>query len=55
MSRDRVLHACKSLIRFGMALNLNGQWEKGQLFPELQAIVNKYRAKFDGEVVGSSF
>lgn len=52
---DGVTYARKAMIRCGMALNLNGQWEERLLFPELQAIVNKYRENFEGQVVyGSS-
>ena len=38
----------------GMALNLNGRWEKSQVAPELQEIVRKHRNYFEGESVISA-
>lgn len=51
---DGVLYVRKAMIRCGMALNLNGQWEVKQLFPHLQTIVAKYRENFDGKEVADS-
>lgn len=51
---DGVSYASKAMIRCGMALNFNGRWEERQPFPEIHDIVRKYRASFDGEVVGST-
>jgi DDE superfamily endonuclease len=39
----------KSMIRCGLNKNLNGVWEERQLFPHLQAIVEKHRVHFEGK------
>lgn len=36
------------MIRTGLGLNLNGEWEERQLTPQLQEIIVKYRWTFDG-------
>lgn len=46
-----ISYARKAMIRCGMSLNLNGNWEVPQLFPKLQNIVRKYRNHSDGEPV----
>lgn len=46
-------YARKSMIRTGLALNTNGQWEEAQLSQDLQSIVAKYRVHFDGTPVTS--
>lgn len=51
---DGVLYVRKAMIRCGMALNLNGQWEVKQLFPHLQEIVRKYEENFNGKTVADS-
>jgi len=52
--KDGVSFCRKAMMGCGMALNLNGQWEKQQLFPHLQAPVAKYRENFDGKPVSDS-
>lgn len=52
--KDNVLYTRKAMIRCGMERNINGVWEKGQLFPHLQEIVKKYRVNFDGETAADS-
>lgn len=42
------------MIRCGMARNLNGMWEEGQLFHHMHEIVQKYRVNFNGESVSDS-
>lgn len=44
-------YARKAMIRTGMAMNMNNQWEEQQLFPNLQEIIRKHRNHFDGEEV----
>jgi hypothetical protein len=44
-------HARKALIRCGLSLDVTGQRHGPQLSLELQQIVGKYRAHFDGEAV----
>lgn len=48
-------YARKAMIMTGMALNTNGQWEIGQLTPDLQRIVRKHQGVFygtDSEEIG---
>ena len=45
--KDGLSYARKAMIRTGMALNVNGNWEEGQLFDELRAIVAEYRCHLD--------
>lgn len=52
--RNGVLYSRKSMMCYGMALNLNGRWEVQQLLPHFQQIVSKYRENFDGKTVGDS-
>ena len=40
--------ACKAMIRCGLSFNLNGQWEKTQLFQHLQDVVNRHPIEFEG-------
>ena len=49
--KDGIRFARKAMIRTGLALNINGQWEGRQLFPKLQEIVNKYRTYSAGAPV----
>ena len=49
--KDCLRFARKAVIRTGLALNINEQWEERQLFPKLQEIVNKYRTHFEGALV----
>ncbi|KAL3687832.1 hypothetical protein R1sor_014141 [Riccia sorocarpa] len=48
--RDKqgVLYTRKAMIRCGLAKNVNGVWEVGQLSPELQEIIRKHKSQFDG-------
>ena len=39
------------MIRCGLAKNLNGIWEKTQLTPKLQKIIEDYPEHFSGEMV----
>ena len=48
---EGITYARKAMIRCGMSLNLNGNWEEDQVSNELQEIVAKYRNHFDGEPV----
>jgi hypothetical protein len=48
---NSITSARKAMIRCGMALDATGQWHIQQLTPQLQAIIAKYRNRFDGEVV----
>ena len=48
---DGLNYARKALIKTGMALNLNGQWEERQLFPKLQNIIRTHRSYFEGKEV----
>ena len=49
-----VFYTRKAMIRCGMALNLNGQWEVKQIFPHLQEIFKKYEENFKGLPVSDS-
>lgn len=44
-------YARKAMIRCGLALDVDGNWNETQLFPNLQGIIRKYRAHFDGDPV----
>ena len=44
-------YARKAMIRCGLALNTNGQWEERQLFPKLQNIIQRHRNHFEGAPV----
>lgn len=44
---DGLRYGRKAMIMTGLALNTNGQWEIGQLTPELQRIVRKHQTVFD--------
>ena len=44
-------YARKSMIRCGLALDVDGTWSIGQLFPHLQDIVAKHRTYFEGSEV----
>ena len=35
------------MIRCSLGLDLDGEWQESQLFPELQIIINNHRAQFD--------
>ena len=39
------------MIRCGLVLNTNGQWEERQLFPKLQNIIQRHRNYFEGAPV----
>lgn len=52
--KDGVLFVRKAIIRCGIACNLNGRWEVGQLYPHLQNIVSNYGDNFDGVPVSDS-
>ena len=39
------------MIRCGLGLDLDSEWQESQLFPELQMIINNHRAHFDGTPV----
>lgn len=43
-----VSYARKSMIRCGLAKNLNGVWELQQLFPHLQDIIKRFPENFEG-------
>lgn len=51
---DNVLYTRMSMIRWGMALKMNGVWEEKQFLPHLQDIVTKYRENFEGKSVEDS-
>ena len=44
-------YARKAMIRTGMSLNVNGNWEENQLSDELQRIVATHRSFFEGQVI----
>jgi hypothetical protein len=44
-------YARKAMIRCGLSLDITGEWHVKQLSPELQSIVAKHAAHFNGEVV----
>lgn len=44
-------YARKAMIRTGMSLNLNGKSEESQLAEELQVLIAKNRAQFEGQAV----
>ena len=48
---DGVCYARNAMIRTGMELNVNGQWEELQSVMKLQKIVDKYRNHFHGAPV----
>ena len=48
---EGINYARKIMIRPGMALNLNGQWEERKSFPQLQQIMAKFRNHFDAQPV----
>lgn len=52
--KEGVSYTRKAMMDCGMAFNLNGCWEVRQLFPYLQAIVEKYPENFDGTPVADS-
>ena len=39
------------MIRCVLGLDLDGEWQESQLFPELQVIINNHRAHLDGTPV----
>lgn len=43
---DGILFVRKAMVRCGIYLTLNGQWEEHQLFPRLQEIIKKYQDNF---------
>lgn len=49
--KEGLSYARKAMIRTGMSLNLNGNWEERQLFTNLQGIIAKHRNHFNGEPV----
>lgn len=49
--KNGVSYARKAMIRCGLGLDLDGEWQESQLFPELQMIINNHRAHFDGTPV----
>lgn len=49
--KDGISYARKSMIMTGLALNLEGVWAESQLSDQLQTIIAKYRANFDGTPV----
>jgi hypothetical protein len=48
---NRIGYARKAMIRCGLSLDVTGQWHVPQLSLELQQIVGKHRAHFDGEAL----
>ena len=49
--KNGVSYARKAMIRYGLGLDLDGEWQDSQLFPELQMIIKNHRAHFDGTPV----
>uniref|UniRef100_M4BHT5 Uncharacterized protein n=1 Tax=Hyaloperonospora arabidopsidis (strain Emoy2) TaxID=559515 RepID=M4BHT5_HYAAE len=49
--KSGVSHARKAMIRCGLGLDPDDEWQESQLFPELQMIINNHRAHFDGTPV----
>lgn len=49
--RDCISIARKVIIRTGLALRLNNQWEERQLFAHVEQNIGKLRNHFDGEAV----
>ena len=45
---DNMSYAQKAMIRFGMALGVNGIWSVNQLFTHLQQLITKYKLYFYG-------
>lgn len=43
-----ITYARKAMVRPGMSLNLNGRWEEGQFFYNVQEIVAKHREYING-------
>jgi hypothetical protein len=46
-----IFYARKAMIRCGLSLNINGQWQVEQLSPELQEICKTHENHFKGEPV----
>ena len=51
MQRDEngLTYARKAMIRCGLSKNINGKWEKDQLFQHLQDIIDLYPECFNGK------
>ena len=45
--KNGVLYARKAKIWCGFGLDLDGEWQDSQLFPEMQMIIESHRAHFD--------
>ena len=45
--KNGVSYARKAMIRCGLGLDLDGEWQESQLLPELQMIISDHRAHFD--------
>ena len=45
--KNGVSYARKAMIRCGLGLDLDGEWQESHLFPELQMIIKNHRAHFD--------
>ena len=54
--RDKNVHsyARKAMVRTGLSLNFNGEWEEAQLSHELREIVAKHRNVFEGTPINEA-
>ena len=46
--KSGVSYTRKAMIRCGLGLDLDGEWQESQFFPELQIKINNHQAHFDG-------
>ncbi len=44
-------YARKAMIRYGLSLDIIGEWHEKQLNPDLQIVIEKHRQHFEGLVV----
>jgi len=51
--KNGVSYARKAMMRYGLSLDLNGQWQIFPLFPHLQRIIVNHKDFFDGKAVNS--
>ena len=51
MNVNGMNYARKAMIRYGLSLNINGDWEVKRLSPQLQKIVTDFRENFERKSV----
>ncbi len=48
MDENGIPHVRKAIIKCGLPVNINGQYERSQLFDHLQEIIDRHPTKFAG-------